>query len=185
LQQNFVLDESSGAEMSSIKMEVETEQTHRSPNPTENQFETDISIENQFETDTSIEKRSPNRTPTNLSPILTPHVGSPNELNSIFLTSILDTKEESQLLEDLFIAMANAQQPVRTSNIEVPTSNGSYSYPNGSPSHSKGSSCYSNDYGSLRSNPESFEETIKHSNNFFAPFAAHQSDQGSRGCCFV
>jgi hypothetical protein len=48
LQQNFVLDESSGAEMSSIKMEVETEQTHRSPNPTENQFETDISIENQF-----------------------------------------------------------------------------------------------------------------------------------------
>ena len=163
--------------MSSIKMEVENEQKIKSPNPADDQFESDISIENQFESDISIEKRSPNRTPTNLSPILTPQVGSPNELNSIFLSSILNTKEETQLLEDLFLAMANAQQPVRTSNVEVPTSNGSS---NGSYNGSfNGSSSYSNDF---RSNPTSFEEMNKQSNNFFGAFAAYQSDQGNIGC---
>ena len=97
MQKNFVLDEPS-PEASLIKMEVDASGNGQQPNQAET------------------EKRSPNRTPTNVSPILTPRAGSPNELSSSFLTSILDSKEENQLLEDLFVAVSSSHHSQRTSS---------------------------------------------------------------------
>ena len=108
---------------------------------------------------------SERRTPTNISPILTPRVGSPNELSSIFLSSILDSKEENQLLEDLFNVVSDPHEHPQQGSLDE-----------GSASEASNNS--------LRTDPLNEANHSREPNSFFGAFTAYHSGLKNFGSNF-
>ena len=111
---------------------------------------------------------SERRTPANISPILTPRVGSPNDLSSIFLSSILDSKEENQLLEDLFNVVSDPHEHPQQGSLD----------------EGSASEASNNSFNSLRTDPLNEANHSREPNSFFGAFTAYHSGLKNFGSNF-